>query len=176
MIHHAAFVHPLAHVDAESVQIGAGTKVWQFASITRGTVLGEDCSVSPFAMLDGSQYGDRCIIGAGVACGAGFLVGNDVHICPQVLLSNDVWPFASKEGYDDEALRSGKQFAVIIEDGAFIGAGAKVMAGARIGRGAGVEANAKVNRNVPDGMLFRANGYLAQIPKDWAERRMRWAS
>ncbi|ORE90636.1 2,3,4,5-tetrahydropyridine-2,6-dicarboxylate N-acetyltransferase [Stappia sp. 22II-S9-Z10] len=168
-----AFVHPKSHVDG-SVALGEGTHIWQFASVTRGAVLGRGCSVSPFAMLDGSIYGDRVVIGAGVACGPGFLVGNDVHICPHVLLSNDVWPFASKEGFSYEALRSGDRFAVVVEDGAFIGAGAKVMAGVRIGRGAGVEANAKVYRDVPAGMLARASGELTPIPDDWAARRMRF--
>lgn len=166
-------VHPLAHVDG-TVSLGEGTRVWQYASITRGTVMGRDCSVSPFAMLDGSIYGDRVVIGAHVACGPGFRVGSDVHICPQVLLSNDVWPFAAKDGFDYDVLRSGDRFAVIVEDGAFIGTGAKIMAGVRIGRGAGVAANAVVNRDVPDGMLWRANGYISEIPQDWAEKRMRF--
>lgn len=175
MIHYRAVIDPLAHVDRETVRIGAGTRVRQFASITRGTVLGEDCSVSPFAMLDGSVYGDRVIIGAHVACGPGFRVGSDVHICPQVLLSNDVWPFAAKDGFAYEALRSGDRFAVVVEDGAFIGTGAKIMAGVRIGRGAAVAANAVVNRDVPDGMLWRDSGHLSPVPHDWAERRMRFA-
>lgn len=169
-----AFVHQKAHVDG-TVSLGEGTRIWQFASVTRGAVLGRDCSVSPFVMLDGSVYGDRVVIGAGVACGPGFMVGNDVHICPHVLLSNDVWPFAAKDGFDYDDLRSGERFCVVVEDGAFIGAGAKVMAGVRIGRSAGVEANAKVYRDVPAGMLCRASGELTPIPSDWAAKRMRFA-
>jgi UDP-2-acetamido-3-amino-2,3-dideoxy-glucuronate N-acetyltransferase len=177
MIHHAAFVHPLAHVDAETVQIGAGTKVWQFASITRGAILGEDCSVSPFAMLDGSQYGDRVIISGGIMAGAGFKVGNDVFLGPNVVLCNDCWPFASKDGYDDKALRSGDKFAVIIEDGVAIGAGAIILPGVRIGAGAVVAACATVDENVPANTVYRRNGYTSpQVPQHWRELRMRWAS
>ncbi|WP_270374969.1 acyltransferase [Marinicauda sp. Alg238-R41] len=167
-------IHPLAFVDA-SVTVGEGTVIRQFASVTGGTVLGRDCKVSPFAMLHGSTYGDRVVIGAGVACGPGFLVGSDVHICPQVLLSNDAWPFASKEGFDYGRLQSGDGYAVIIDDGAFIGAGAKIMPGVRVGRGAGIAANAVANRNVPAGMLLRRCGALSPVPVDWAERRMRFA-
>ena len=86
MIHFEAFIHPKAHVDRETVRLGAGTKVWQFASITRGTIMGEDCSVSPHAMLDGSIYGDRVIISAGYAAGAGFKVGSAVFLGPNVTL------------------------------------------------------------------------------------------
>lgn len=176
MIHFEAFIHPKAHVDRETVRLGAGTKIWQFASITRGTIMGEDCSVSPHAMLDGSIYGDRVIISAGVAAGAGFKVGSDVFIGPNVTLCNDAWPGSDKRGYDDAALRSGEKFAVIIEDGAILGANCVVLPGIRIGQGAVVAAGAVADRNVPPWMLFCRNGYLSQRPDDWRDRRMKWAA
>lgn len=176
MISDGAFIHTKAHVDFRTVDIGAGTKVWQFASITRGTVLGENCSVSPFAMLDGSVYGDRVIISGGVMAGAGFKVGNDVFIGPNAVLCNDCWPFATKDGYDDAALRSGDRFAVIIEDGAAIGAGAIILPGVRIGAGAVIAACATVDENVPANTVYRRNKYISpQVPQHWRELRMRWA-
>jgi UDP-2-acetamido-3-amino-2,3-dideoxy-glucuronate N-acetyltransferase len=176
LIHHGAFVHSKAHVDRDTVQLGFGTRVWQFASITRGTIMGENCSVSPFAMLDGSVYGDRVIVSAGVACGAGFKIGSDVFLGPNCCLANDMWPASNKDGYDDEKLRSGEYFSVIVDDGATIGAGAVVLPGVRIGRGAIVAAGAVVDRNVPDGFLWRRNGYLAPVPVNRNAKRMRWAS
>lgn len=167
-------IHPLAHVE-DSVTLGAGTRVWQFASLTRGTVMGADCSVSPFAMLDGSIYGDRVIVSGGVKAGAGFKVGNDVFLGPNVVLANDLWPFASKDGYDDAVLRAGERFAITIGEGAFIGANATVKPGVTIGRGSGVECGAVVDRYVPDGMLYRVGGYISMVPEDWREKRMRWA-
>lgn len=175
MIHHHAFVHPLAHVERSSVTLGAGTKVWQFASITRGTVMGENCSVSPFAMLDGSIYGDRVVVSGGVKAGAGFKVGNDVFLGPNVTLANDCWPFATKEGYRDDLLRDGEHFAVIVEDGAAIGAGAIILPAVRVGAGAVVAAGAVVERDVPSGMLVRRNGYYSPVPACWREKRHRWA-
>lgn len=174
MIEPAAFIHPKAHVD-ETVTLGAGTKVWQFASVTRGTVMGMDCSVSPFAMLDGSVYGDRVVVSGGVTCGAGFLVGSDVFLGPSCCLGNDMWPAAHKDGYDDAMLRSGEHFAVIVEDGATIGALAMVLPGVRVGRGAVVAAGAVVDRDVPDGSLWRRNGYLSPVPAERNAKRMRWA-
>ena len=176
MIHHAAFIHPKAHVDRDSVAIGAGSKVWQFASITRGTVMGEDCSVSPFAMLDGSVYGDRVVISGGVMAGAGFKVGSGVFLGPSALLVNDTFPAADKDGYDDAALRSGEKFAIVIEDDVMVGGHAIVLPGVRVGNGAVIAAGAVVDRDVPAGMVWKRNGYINPTPHDWRERRMRWAS
>lgn len=164
-------------MDEPDLMLGAGTRVWQFASITRGTVMGRDCSVSPFAMLDGSTYGDRVVVSGGVMAGAGFRAGSDVFLGPNVVLCNDCWPFADKAGYDDAALRSGERFAVVIGDGAAIGAGAIILPGVRIGKGAVVAAGAVVGRDLPDGMIYRRNDYLApKVPPRWMEQRMRWAS
>lgn len=167
-------IHPFAHVD-DTVTLGEGTKVWQFASITRGTVMGKNCSVSPFAMLDGSIYGDGVVISGGVCAGAGFKVGNGVFLGPNCVLVNDLWPFASKDGYDDAALRSGERFAVIIEDGAAIGANAVVLAGVRIGAGAVVAAGSVVSADVPPGVVCRGTNMNRRVPPDWRQTRMRWA-
>lgn len=167
-------IHPKAHVD-ETVTLGEGTRVWQFASITRGTVMGRDCSVSPFAMLDGSVYGDRVIVSGGVMAGAGFKVGSDVFLGPNVVLANDCWPFATKDGYRDDLLRDGEHWAVVIEDGAAIGAGAVILPGVVVGAGAVVAAGAAVGRNVPAGTVWTQNAYIRPtIPANWRERRMRW--
>jgi UDP-3-O-[3-hydroxymyristoyl] glucosamine N-acyltransferase len=175
VIHETASIHVRAWVD-ESVSIGARTKVWQFASITRGTVLGEDCSVSPLAMLDGSIYGDRALISAGFAAGAGFKVGSDVFIGPNVTLCNDMWPRSDKEGYDDAALRSGERFAVIIGDRCTIGANAVILPGVRIGDGSIVAAGAVVTRSIAPGLVLKRNGYCAPLTDDWRRERMRWAA
>ncbi|MEO3387328.1 DapH/DapD/GlmU-related protein [Mesorhizobium sp. CAU 1741] len=171
-----SMIHPLAHVD-DSVTLGEGTRVWQFASITRGTVMGRGCSVSPLAMLDGSVYGDRVIVSGGVMAGAGFRVGSDVFLGPNVVLANDMWPFTDKTGYRDELLRDGEHWAVVIEDGAAIGAGAIVLPGIRIGKGAVVAAGAAVERDVAAGEVYRRNGYKSlSVPADWNAKRHRWVN
>lgn len=169
-----AMIHPLAHVDG-TVCLGPGTRVWQFASLTRGTVMGARCSVSPFSMLDGSIYGDDVIVSAGFAAGAGFRIGSRVFIGPGVLLANDCWPAVEKDGYDDSRLRGGERFAVVIEDDATIGGHAVILPGVRIGAGAVVAAGAEVSRDVPPGAVWRRDGTLGVKPTDWRARRMRWA-
>lgn len=167
-------IHPKAHVDPDVV-LGEGTIVWQFASVTRGTVMGRDCSVSPFAMLDGSVYGDRVVVSGGVRCGAGFKVGSDVFLGPNVVLCNDLWPAAHKDGYDDDMLRSGLKFAVVIGDGVSIGANAVVLPGVTVGAGCVIAAGAVVERGVPAGHVYKRNGYVRPLTDDWKRERMKWA-
>jgi UDP-2-acetamido-3-amino-2,3-dideoxy-glucuronate N-acetyltransferase len=170
MIDAAAFIHPKAHVD-EGCTVGARTKVWQFASVTRGTVLGEDCSVSPHAMLDGSKYGDRVVISGGVMAGDGFEVGDDVFLGPNVTLCNDRWPSASKNGYRGDLLRRGF-VTVRIKSGAWVGANAVLLPGVTVGKMAAVAAGSAVHCDVPDGYLFTRSNGMFLIKDSWRERRM----
>lgn len=172
MIDPSAFIHPLAHVDG--VTIGARTRVWQFASVIRGTVLGADCNVASCATLDGPVFGDRCIICQGVAMGPGFLFGSDVFVGPNVTICNDRWPIPDKAGFDLTALQRG-QWAVIVRDGASIGANAVVLPGVTIGERAMVAAGAVASRDVPADHLLGRDGRLVAIVPEWRRRRMRVA-
>lgn len=167
----SAFVHPLAHV-TES-EVGARTKIWQFASVTRGTVLGSDCNVAPFAVLDGPKFGNRCIVSMHVAMGPGFQIGNEVFIGPGVVFANDAWPSVSKDGFDAEALRSGKLVTIRVRDGASIGAKAVILPGVTVGMNAVIAAGAVVDRDVPTGMLFRRDGQIVPARSFFERRRMR---
>jgi UDP-2-acetamido-3-amino-2,3-dideoxy-glucuronate N-acetyltransferase len=171
-----AFIHPLSHVDTNTVTIGARTKIWQFASIIQGTVIGNDCNVGACVVLSGPVIGNGTKVSSGVVIGPGFKVGNNVFIGPNVVLANDMWPFANTKGYDEETLREGVKFSVIVGDGAFIGANAVVLPGRKIGKRAGVASGAVVERDIPDDMVLRRNGYLSPIPENWHQHRMQWAS
>jgi acetyltransferase-like isoleucine patch superfamily enzyme len=169
MIHPTAFVHPKAHV--EDATIGPRCKVWQFASVIRGTVLGADCNVASGATLDGPVFGDRCKISQGVAMGPGFLFGNDVFVGPNVTICNDRWPRVDHDGFDIEALQRG-EWAVTVFDGASIGANAVVLPGVIIGRRAMIAAGAVVNRSVPNDHLFRRDGRIEMIGSQINMKRM----
>jgi len=153
-------VHPLALVD-DSVSIGEGTFVWQFASVIRGARIGKNCNIASGACIDGSVIGDNTKIAHNLAMGPGFAVGNDCFIAPNVTFCNDAWPRAHMQGFDI-ACYDGKP-AVIMEDGASIGAGAVILPGVHIGKGAMVAAGAVVTRNVPAGMVWKNNGDLCDI-------------
>lgn len=169
MIDPSAFIHPLALVDGAAV--GARSRVWQFASVIRGTVLGEDCNVASGATLDGPMFGDRCIISQNVAMGPGFVFGDDCFIGPNVTICNDRWPRADKEGFDAEAYRYGC-VAVRVGNRVSIGANAVVLPGIEIGDDAIIAAGAVVNRSVKSAHLFRRNGTIRPMDPTWAMKRM----
>lgn len=169
-----AIIHPLAYVD-DTVILGFGSTVRQFASLTRGTVLGEHCSVAPGAHLDGPRFGDRCVIGHNVAMGPGFVFGDDCFVGPGVVLCNDAWPKADKVGWDYDMLAEGRSVAVRVHDGASIGANAVILPGVTIGKGAMIAAGAVCGRDVPDGHLFKRDGSTVEINSAWTKRRMRAA-
>lgn len=173
MIDPSAFIHPKAHVDGSTV--GARTKVWQFATVIRGTVLGADCSIASGVTLDGPVFGDRCIVSPGVDIGPGFVVEDDVFLGPNVVLCNDAWPTVDKAGWDGDALRNGF-VTVRICDGASIGANAVVLPGVTVGARAMVAAGAVCGRDVPAGHLFKRDGTVVEINTAWARRRMRAAA
>lgn len=147
-------IHPLAYV--EDASLGDGVVIRQFASVTGGTVLGDGCSVSPFAMLHGPVFGKRCRISCGVAMGPGFLVGDDVFVGPNVTFCNDMWPRTHKEGLDFSKF-DGARWAIIVEDGVGIGAGAVILPGVRIGKGALVSAGTRVTNDIPAGHIWLAD-------------------
>lgn len=175
MIDPSAVVHPLAHV--EGATIGARSHVWQFASITGGCEIGVDCRVAPHSMMHGSRYGDRVVIAGGLMAGPGFLIGSDVFLGPRVTLCNDGWPRASKAHFDCD-LFDGERWAVVVEDGASLGAHAVVLAGVRIGARSMIAAGAIVDRNIPSAHLFTRGGEIRPIRSEDAHvaRRMRFAA
>lgn len=169
-----AFVHPKAHV--EGSKLGAGTHVWQFASIVGGAVLGNDCSVAPHAMLDGCRFGDRVRVGPSVSMGPGFVVGDDCFIGPSVTFCNDMWPRADKHGFDVEPMRSGEFVTIRVGNGVCIGANAVILPGVTIGDGAVIAAGAVCGKDVPARHLFKRDGKIVEITPAWTKcRRMRRA-
>jgi UDP-2-acetamido-3-amino-2,3-dideoxy-glucuronate N-acetyltransferase len=171
-IHPSAFIHPRALVEPTAT-VGAGTKIWADAKVLRGTVLGEDCVISPNVMLDGPVIGDRCVWSVNAAAGPGFHIGNDVFVGPGVLFCNDGWPRADKEGFDGAALHEGRIVTIRVRDRASIGANAILLPGVTLGEGCMIGAGAIVGVDVPAGFLFRRDGSIVPIKPAWTERRMR---
>lgn len=175
MIDPTAQIHPMAHVDGAIV--GPRTRIWQFASVIRGTVLGADCTVASCATLDGPVFGDRCIISQGVAMGPGFVFGDDVFVGPNVTVCNDRWPRGDKGGFNAEALRAGF-VTVRVGNWCSIGANAVILPGVTLGDRVMVAAGAVVDRNVPADCLFKRDGTILPIDDESKalSRRMRRAA
>lgn len=169
------FIHPNALV--EGAQIGVNAKVFQFASVFGGAVIGDRTVIGPCAMINGSRIGADCRVSYGVNMGPGFVIGDQVFLGPEVVLCNDRWPRVNKAHFDVTEF-DGSKWAVIIEHGASLGARATVLPGVRIGRRAMIAAHAVVARDVPDDHLLKPDGSLAPIENEPArlEARMRFAA
>lgn len=160
-------IHEKAHVTPDCV-IGEGSVVWQFASIVRGARLGRDCSIADSVTIDGAAIGNEVRIQKGAFVSPGVKIGDNVFIGPGVVVCNDAWPRTHKDGYEPE-IYDGTRWAVIVESGASIGAGAVILPGVRIGEDAMIAAGSVVTRDVPAGHLYR-NGKVSTPIPDQQER------
>jgi UDP-2-acetamido-3-amino-2,3-dideoxy-glucuronate N-acetyltransferase len=169
-VHVTAMIHELAHV--EHSRIGARTCVWQFASVIRNAVVGDDCRIAANAIVDGASIGDRTSVSHAAFINPGIQIGSECFIGPGVKLCNDFWPRVDKVGwFDMEDLIRGRIIVTIIEDGASIGAGAVLMPGVRIGARSMVGAHATVHRDVPPDHLWRDFGEPIRIDPSRIKRK-----
>jgi acetyltransferase-like isoleucine patch superfamily enzyme len=143
----AAFFHDQALV--ESDEIGPRTRVWAFAHVMPGAVIGADCNITDHTYIEGGVViGDRVTVKSGVYLWDGIRVEDDVFIGPQATFTNDRFP------------RSRQPFEMpvtTIRRGASIGAGAVVLPGVTVGERAMVGAGAVVTKDVPDDVVVVGN-------------------
>ena len=167
----SAFIHPLAYMTV-GVKIGARSRVWQFASVVRGAVLGNDCSVASGVTIDGAWFGERCVISQGVTTAPGLVCLNDVFLGPNVSICNDRWPRADRNGFEIDKFQDGA-IAVLIKNSASVGARSVVLPGVTIGERAMVAAGSVVDRDVTADHLWKRDGTMVPI-KPRMTSRMRF--
>ena len=150
-----------AHPDArvESARVGPGTRVWAFAHILPGAVVGRDCNVCDGVFIENDVLvGDRVTIKCGVQLWDGLRVEDDVFIGPNATFSNDHFPRSRQKP---------AQFAqTVVKQGASIGANATILPGLTLGQNCMVGAGAVVTRNVPPNAIVvgnpaRITGYVS---------------
>ncbi len=136
------FVHPKGL--CESDMVGAGTRVWAFAHILPGAVVGTDCNVCDHAFIEsGAVVGNRVTVKNAVLVWDRVTIEDDVFLGPNMIFTNDFRPRAAvKKGRD--ALTP-----TLVRRGATIGANATIVAGVEVGEYAFVAAGTVVIRDVP---------------------------
>lgn len=146
----AVIVHPSALV--ESNQVGAGTKVWAFAHVMAGAVVGRDCKIGDHAFIeDGAVVGDRVTVKNNCLIWHGVKLGNDVFVGPNVVFTNDMAPRVRHQTTAADWLDTD------VADGASLGANSTILSGIRIGVNAMIGAGSVVTRDVPDHALVFGN-------------------
>ena len=156
------FVHGSALVEPGAV-VGAGTRVWAFAHILPGAVVGRDCNICDHVFIEGNvRVGDRVTIKPGVQLWVGVTLEDDVFVGPNATFTNDLFP-RSKD-YPAERPRT------VVRRRASVGANATILAGTVIGSNAMVGAGAVVTREVPPNAIVTGNparivGYMDSSAK-----------
>src|SRR3989338_4782358 len=88
------FIHPTADV-SDKARIGAGTKIWAFAQISDGVVIGRDCVIGNGVYIDrGVKIGNRVNIHNKALLYRNLTVEDDVFIGPAACFVNDPYPRA----------------------------------------------------------------------------------
>jgi acetyltransferase-like isoleucine patch superfamily enzyme/dTDP-4-dehydrorhamnose 3,5-epimerase-like enzyme len=165
---------PIVHDRAlcESGSVGAGTRIWAFAHVLPGAVIGTDCNICDGVFVEGDVVvGDRVTVKCGVQLWDGVRLGDDVFVGPNATFTNDPFPRSRQ--------RPERFATTVVENGASIGANATILPGVRIGARAMVGAGAVVTRDVPPGAIVVGNpgrivGYdgapTAQLPATDGEK------
>jgi len=134
------FVHPQGL--CESAHVGEGTRVWAFAHVLPGAVIGRDCNICDGVFIENDVViGDRVTVKCGVQLWDGVRLEDDVFVGPNATFANDNFPRSRQ--------RPEKFLATIVRKGASIGANATLLPGIEIGAGAMIGAGAVVTRSVP---------------------------
>jgi acetyltransferase-like isoleucine patch superfamily enzyme len=134
------FIH--SHALVESDTIGPGTRIWAFAHVLKGAVIGADCNICDHSYIDEDVViGDRVTIKGQVAIIDGMRLEDDVFIGPNATFMNDRFPRSRQWSWKCETM--------VIGRGASIGSGATILPGVNVGEGAMVGAGAVVTKDVP---------------------------
>jgi UDP-2-acetamido-3-amino-2,3-dideoxy-glucuronate N-acetyltransferase len=142
------FKHPAAIVESE--QIGARTRIWAFAHVLAGAVIGADCNICDHVFIENDvRIGDRVTVKCGVQLWDGVVLEDDVVVGPNATFTNDAFPRSKRP--PPEFLKT------IIKAGASIGANATILPRITVGRNAMVGAGAVVTQDVPANALVVGN-------------------
>ncbi|MBE0635822.1 N-acetyltransferase [Candidatus Bipolaricaulota bacterium] len=145
------FVHESSYVDAD-VEIGAGTRVWHFSHIMRGTHIGKNCTLGQNVLVGpNAVVGDNVKIQNNVSVYEGVVLEDDVFCGPSCVFTNVNRP---RSAHPTAAEAYGK---TIVRRGATIGANATIVCGNTLGVHAFVGAGAVVTRDVPDYAIVVGN-------------------
>ncbi len=144
------FAHPTAVIDA-GVAIGAGSKIWHFSHVLKGSRLGERCNL-----------GQNVVVGPDVSIGSGCKIQNNVSVYQGVTLEDDVFcgpsmVFTNIFNPRAHVPRMHEVRRTLVKHGAALGANCTIVCGNAIGRYAFVGAGAVVTRDVPDHAVMVGN-------------------
>jgi UDP-2-acetamido-3-amino-2,3-dideoxy-glucuronate N-acetyltransferase len=140
---HDIYMSDTSIVD-EGSEIGAGTKIWHFSHILKGSKIGTNCTIGQNVVIGPDvSVGNKCKIQNNVSLYKGVILEDEVFCGPSCVFTNVYNPRAFIERK--------KEFRnTLVKKGATIGANATIVCGVTIGRYAVIGAGAVVKADVPD--------------------------
>ena len=144
------FAHESSFID-DGVTVGAGTKIWHFSHILKGSVIGKNCSIGQNAVVGPDvKMGNGCKIQNNVSIYKGVTLEDNVFCGPSMVFTNVFNPRAHIPRMDEMR-------PTLVKKGATIGANATIVCGYTIGAYAFIGAGAVVTRGAPDHALMVGN-------------------
>jgi bifunctional UDP-N-acetylglucosamine pyrophosphorylase/glucosamine-1-phosphate N-acetyltransferase len=163
----------------DRARIGAGV-------VLRDASVGPDTVVHPYSVLDGAEIGAGCVVGPFARLRPGTRLAAKAHVGNFVELKNTTLGAGSKANHlsylGDSTVGAAvnvgagtitcnydgvNKWPTVIEDGAFIGSGAMLVAPVTVGAGATVGAGSTVTRPAPPGTLTVERAEQRAVP-GWA--------
>ena len=142
------FVHPQGL--CETTSVGQGTRIWAFAHVLPGAIIGRDCNICDHVFIENKVVlGDRVTVKCGVQLWDGLQIEHDVFIGPNATFSNDPFPRSKQH---QATIPS-----TIIRRNASIGAGAVILPDLTIGQNSMIGAGAVVTTSVPPNAIVMGN-------------------
>jgi len=142
--------HETVVVD-NGVEIGAGTRIWHFSHLIKGSKIGKNCSIGQNVVVGPNVVvGDNCKIQNNVSVYEGVTLENNVFCGPSMVFTNVYNPRC-------EFPRKREYRKTLVREGATFGANCTIVCGISIGRYAFIAAGSVVTREVPDFALMVGN-------------------
>lgn len=141
-------VHPAGL--CETSDVGPRTRIWAFAHVLPGAVIGSDCNICDHVFIENDVVlGDRVTVKSGVQLWDGIRLGDDVFVGPNATFSNDKFPRSRQ--------RPPEYPRTIVRSRASIGANATILPGLTTGMNAMVGAGSVVTKDVPANAIVYGN-------------------
>ena len=137
-------IHPLS--DVHSVNIGDGTRIWQYCVVLELAKIGKDCNICSHCFIENDvKIGNNVTIKNGVYLWDGITIEDNVQIGPNVTFTNDKYPRA-KQPFELQR--------TIVKKNSSIGAATTILGGVTIGENAMVGAGSIVTKDIPADELW----------------------
>ena len=155
------FVHESSYVD-EPVSIGAGTKVWHFSHIMKGSISRQNCVIGQNVYVDaGVVVGNNVKVQNNVSIFLKVTLEDNVFCGPSVVFTNVIYPRSAYPKKLDE------YSSTLVKKGATIGANSTIVCGIVVGEFAFVGAGSVVTKDVfPYALVYgnpaRQHGWISE--------------